>query len=62
MAKTTEPRLIVKIRKILDGLSATEGGLADISTADLDKAIAWAVANDGSLLVDLEDEVDFRQS
>lgn len=61
MSAAAEPRLIRRLRACLEGLSGSEGGLADFSSAELEKAASWAVHNDGALLVDIQDEQSFRQ-
>lgn len=48
------PAIITRLQK---GLVEVE----DLTNAQLDKAIAWAVHNDPAMLVDLDDEADFRR-
>lgn len=53
-----EPRMITTIREALEG--SPDMGLADISSSTLEKARTWGIHNDGALLVDIEDELNFR--
>ncbi len=62
MSTTDITKIIAAARAALKECRAVEGALGRMSDAELDAAIAWAVKNDPSLLVDLDDEVDYRKS
>lgn len=54
------PGIIKKLRKLDTG--AWDMWISDFRSADLERALEWAIRNDPNIAVVIEDELNFRSS
>ena len=56
----TEGTEVIASPGLIDSVKKGRRDIADLTNAQLDAMVAWAISNDPELSSELDDEVDFR--